>query len=411
MMPCQSSPYSSMACAGILILTSPDILGPCPSNSRFRSQRLPLVSSSKVPTQPISYPLSPPPPEPPSTPPNPPPKLPMTTAYAQHSSFFVSASSSSSSYPTPPSDSYYCSPPMQSYSQQQQQQQQPRQVSQPNGFPKLPPLSSIVSTPSPRMCAVHPTGVRPKSNFSLTPPHPIIPTSSPVAHRQLPPRQRTRSSGPTAAMQHQLQQHQYQHLYPTPHPHPSQSSSSSSSQSSLAAFQQLQPHAQPYPPHSWPSSEGAAVTVPTTPTSLAAAQQSRPPPSTVVTTPETTRKRTADFVAHNTCAMVCYLWFGHPKPPHQSPSPSPSPNPYSPSVELPTTDPALARLQFVPSKSFVEFMHTLLTTTQVSQSVIVLSLHYIYRLKCANPMIKVMEGSELRLATAALMLANKFLDE
>ncbi|KAG8905558.1 hypothetical protein FRB99_008663 [Tulasnella sp. 403] len=138
-----------------------------------------------------------------------------------------------------------------------------------------------------------------------------------------------------------------------------------------------------------------------------------PPPSHAPamnnSTPETNRKRAriAEFVAHNTCAMVCYLWFGTPRPPpththHQ---------PYSPSFHAPPTDLELARLQFVPSKAFVDFMHKLLTTTQVSQSVIVLSLHYIYRLKCANPDIRVQEGSEMRLAVAALMLANKFLDD
>lgn len=121
-------------------------------------------------------------------------------------------------------------------------------------------------------------------------------------------------------------------------------------------------------------------------------------------TPESQRKRAriADFVAHNTCAMVCYLSFGDLR------SSASQTTTHSPP---PTTDMERARLQFVPSTSFVEFMHGLLTTTQVSQSVIVLSLHYIYRLKLLNPRIQLQEGSELRLAVSALMLANKFLDE
>ena len=108
-------------------------------------------------------------------------------------------------------------------------------------------------------------------------------------------------------------------------------------------------------------------------------------------TPEATRRkraRTADFVARNTSAMICYLWFGRS-----------------------SISPTQARLQFVPTRAFVDFIQNLLTTTQVSQSVIVLSLHYIYKLKTENPDIDAMAGSEMRLAVAALMLANKFLDE
>ncbi|KAF8310849.1 hypothetical protein DL93DRAFT_2084032 [Clavulina sp. PMI_390] len=69
------------------------------------------------------------------------------------------------------------------------------------------------------------------------------------------------------------------------------------------------------------------------------------------------------------------------------------------------------QLQFAPSPAFIAFLGTLLRTTQVSQGVIILSLHYIYRLKLKNPHIRGLEGSEFRLAVIALMLANKFLDE
>jgi len=67
-------------------------------------------------------------------------------------------------------------------------------------------------------------------------------------------------------------------------------------------------------------------------------------------------------------------------------------------------------LQFNPTVGFVKFVHTILQTTQVSQSVIVLSLHYIYRLKercAAHPH----PGSEFRVVVAGLMMANKFVDE
>ncbi len=56
-------------------------------------------------------------------------------------------------------------------------------------------------------------------------------------------------------------------------------------------------------------------------------------------------------------------------------------------------------------------MQKLLETTQVSHSVIVLSLHYIYRLKDRNNGTPAQAGSEFRIAVAALMMANKFLDE
>ncbi|KAJ2915325.1 hypothetical protein MD484_g5103, partial [Candolleomyces efflorescens] len=56
-------------------------------------------------------------------------------------------------------------------------------------------------------------------------------------------------------------------------------------------------------------------------------------------------------------------------------------------------------------------MQKLLETTQVSQSVIVLSLHYIYRLKERNHFTPAQRGSEFRIAVAGLMMANKFLDD
>ncbi|KAH0838690.1 cyclin-domain-containing protein [Lanmaoa asiatica] len=117
-------------------------------------------------------------------------------------------------------------------------------------------------------------------------------------------------------------------------------------------------------------------------------------------------KRPAGFVAEKTCEMVCYLWFSSsalssarsqsqmPSPPHSPDTPSPS-----------------SPLQFNPSTTFVQFMQKLLETTQVSQSVIVLSLHYIWRLKERNRFTAGLPGSEFRIAVAALMMANKFLDD
>lgn len=53
----------------------------------------------------------------------------------------------------------------------------------------------------------------------------------------------------------------------------------------------------------------------------------------------------------------------------------------------------------------------MLSTTQVTQNVILLALLFIYRLKKLNPQVKGKPGSEYRLLTVALMLGNKFLDD
>ncbi|KAI0761633.1 cyclin-domain-containing protein [Trametes elegans] len=121
--------------------------------------------------------------------------------------------------------------------------------------------------------------------------------------------------------------------------------------------------------------------------------------------------RSSRFIAEKTCEMICYLWFSTLSSNNASPSkrnrlhssqhPSFSPNSNS----------STALLQFTVSPAFVRFMQKVLETTQVSQSVIVLSLQYIYRLKARNPFTTGQAGSEYRVAIAALMLANKFVDD
>jgi hypothetical protein len=101
--------------------------------------------------------------------------------------------------------------------------------------------------------------------------------------------------------------------------------------------------------------------------------------------------------------MICYLWF--------SQSSNLSPVNTSPSQPFIPLNPQTARLQFSVSTVFVHFMQKLLQTTQLSQSVIVLSLHYVYRLKERNSGTIAHPGSEFRVAVAALMMANKFVDE
>jgi hypothetical protein len=91
--------------------------------------------------------------------------------------------------------------------------------------------------------------------------------------------------------------------------------------------------------------------------------------------------------------MICYVWFSPALPASgQSPVPATS-------------------LQLAPSSGFVHFMQKVLETTQVSESVIVLALHYIYVLKERNRTAHGLAGSEFRVSIAGLMLANKFVDE
>ncbi|KAH8668202.1 cyclin-domain-containing protein [Tricladium varicosporioides] len=69
------------------------------------------------------------------------------------------------------------------------------------------------------------------------------------------------------------------------------------------------------------------------------------------------------------------------------------------------------RDEAIPSTGFRKWVVTILSTTQVTQNVILLALLFIYRLKKINPAVKGRSGSEYRLLTVALMLGNKFLDD
>jgi len=55
----------------------------------------------------------------------------------------------------------------------------------------------------------------------------------------------------------------------------------------------------------------------------------------------------------------------------------------------------------------MKWVTTILSTTQVTQNVIILALLFIYRLKTQNTTVKGKLGSEYRLLTVALMLGNK----
>ncbi|KAK9389893.1 hypothetical protein V1515DRAFT_175899 [Lipomyces mesembrius] len=65
----------------------------------------------------------------------------------------------------------------------------------------------------------------------------------------------------------------------------------------------------------------------------------------------------------------------------------------------------------LPTREFRLFASAMLARTQVSRTVVALALLYIYRLKLHAPSILGTPGSEYRVFTIALVLANKFLDD
>ncbi|KAI1789165.1 cyclin-domain-containing protein [Ganoderma leucocontextum] len=121
--------------------------------------------------------------------------------------------------------------------------------------------------------------------------------------------------------------------------------------------------------------------------------------------------RSSRFIAEKFCEMICYLWFSTISSTSASPLKRHRVTPTQPDSFSPHSNASTAKLQFSVSPAFVRFMQKVLETTQVSHSVIVLSLHYICRLKARNPFTSGQAGSEYRVAIAALMLANKFVDD
>ncbi|KAF4967746.1 hypothetical protein FZEAL_10498 [Fusarium zealandicum] len=106
----------------------------------------------------------------------------------------------------------------------------------------------------------------------------------------------------------------------------------------------------------------------------------------------------ADFAAQ----MTCLFWFESIDELKQAETVrAKGPNALVPRL------PALAK----PYDQFRKWVYSVLSTTQVTQNVILLALLFIYRLKMSTPQIKGRAGSEYRLLTVALMLGNKFLDD
>ncbi|KAI6780108.1 Meiotically up-regulated like protein-like protein [Emericellopsis cladophorae] len=103
-----------------------------------------------------------------------------------------------------------------------------------------------------------------------------------------------------------------------------------------------------------------------------------------------------------TAKMTCLFWFTTSDELRQAESVRTRPA-NAPILRLPK----LAR----PHEAFRKWTQNVLSTTQVTQNVILLALFFIYRLKMASPEVKGRAGSEYRLLVVALMLGNKFLDD
>ncbi|KAL8839898.1 MAG: hypothetical protein Q9170_001578 [Blastenia crenularia] len=104
----------------------------------------------------------------------------------------------------------------------------------------------------------------------------------------------------------------------------------------------------------------------------------------------------AEFAAQ----ITCLFWFESSFTLHYVEESKSTPIPIEPLVS-----------EALPTMGFRKWVVSILSTTQVSQNVILLALMFIYRLKKLNPGVKGKLGSEFRLFTVALMLGNKFLDD
>lgn len=133
------------------------------------------------------------------------------------------------------------------------------------------------------------------------------------------------------------------------------------------------------------------------------------------------------------CAsMVCYIWFAEAsRLPIQQTNTSgtkrkrsdtqtwssqkgfhrPALSMNSPISSLDDVSSRPSQIQVYPTDRFVSFVIKILRTTQVSYSVVLVSLYYIYRLKRRRLGLVGQHGSEYRLFLTSVLLANKFLDD
>lgn len=96
--------------------------------------------------------------------------------------------------------------------------------------------------------------------------------------------------------------------------------------------------------------------------------------------------------------LTCFFWFESIQVQHAAEQ-----------VELIPAIKRIPRLQTFanPQPNFKKWVLNILSTTQVTQNVILLALLFIHRLKVTTLGVKGKPGSEYRLLTVALMLGNK----
>ncbi|KAF9414162.1 hypothetical protein BGZ76_004918 [Entomortierella beljakovae] len=258
--------------------------------------------------------------------------------------------------------------------------------------------------------AFDPTGQ--SVGYSAAQNHSVTPTPIPHQHQQqyqqsAPSQyqgQHTPQSYPPSYQSNQLTPQQYPPAYQsqqaTPQPFPSQQYQQ---QPSTSAYLQTQIHSQP------PQQQQQQLYI--SPQPHASQSQSQPltfAPAPgdgvrdsrnagaieVVTNPQTSILQLAEFAS----VMVYTLWHTRPN------INGASSNAYN-VVPHRMTVPASA------GPAFRKFCLKVLSATQLSSSVILLALKYIQKLLKNNPSIHGQQGSEFRLFTVSLMLANKFLDD
>lgn len=194
-------------------------------------------------------------------------------------------------------------------------------------------------------------------------------------------------------------------------------------------------------PARWPWSEAAALTVSDTAnqevrTVLDPRFSKSQPPELVSSLPQTkaivkdaSRNEAAKKTAAKSneeralsrskwCAgMVCYLWFAdvsrYANRPMMNPTRKRKSIDQVPQLDFSGAAGTSTRHEnwLQASDRFQAFVHNILKTTQVSDSVMILALYYIYRLKTRHPQLQGQAGSEHRLFLTSLILANKFLDD
>ncbi|KAJ7030192.1 hypothetical protein C8F04DRAFT_1367887 [Mycena alexandri] len=177
-------------------------------------------------------------------------------------------------------------------------------------------------------------------------------------------------------------------------------------------------YAPPPPPRPAPSSSASSTASASTATSAATsttavapdAPDDEPPLAWAAAwLPLGDRRGSAALVAEKTCEMICYLWFAPSTDRESKENLENVGGEAKEGVSGGRGTPSA--LQLTASPTFVSFTQKLLETTQVSQSVIILALHYIHRLRLRNLATPAQPGSEFRVAVAGLMMGNKFLDD